>query len=395
MYKITLPENVKTVISRIEKSGYSAYTAGGCVRDSILSGYFNMPRTPQDWDITTSAPPESVINIFSKSRTIPTGLQHGTVTVLVAKDAYEVTTYRIDGDYKDGRHPDNVVFTDQIADDLSRRDFTINAMAYNDTAGLIDLFGGIDDLQAKIIRCVGDASARFSEDYLRMLRAYRFAAVLGFTLDPDIINVCADKKHALNKISAERIREEFNKLITADNPALITDFFDVFADVLFPELCEDTKHLKSAVALMLAADADIRLAALLCRFAPAVAEAVLRRLKYDNKTADSIIAVTANFGYQLSSDKPVIKRLINRIGYANAETLLRLRSPEYLDALKEIAESGEACFIKDLAISGGDIMRILDVKPGKIVGEKLEELLEFVMDKPELNEFERLKNLLR
>ena len=192
-FKIDLPEDVKFVINQIEKNGHSAYAVGGCVRDTLLN------KKPQDWDITTSALPTQVKSFFR--RTIDTGIEHGTVTVMIDKTGYEVTTYRIDGEYKDGRHPESVEFSVRLSDDLSRRDFTINAMAYNETDGLVDEFGGITDLNNKIIRCVGVAKDRFSEDALRMMRAIRFSAQLGFDIEDSTMKAIYELAPTINKIS--------------------------------------------------------------------------------------------------------------------------------------------------------------------------------------------------
>ena len=198
--KIVLPDDVKKIIETLEQNGYEGYAVGGCVRDSILG------RMPNDWDITTSASPQQVKNLFL--RTVDTGIQHGTVTVLMGKEGYEVTTYRVDGEYEDGRHPKEVTFTASLEEDLRRRDFTINAMAYNDREGLVDIFGGRADIENKVIRCVGESAERFGEDALRIMRAVRFSAQLGFTVDQDTAAAAKELAGTLAKISAERIQAE-------------------------------------------------------------------------------------------------------------------------------------------------------------------------------------------
>lgn len=203
--RITLPEDVKFIISELKKAGFEGYAVGGCVRDSLLG------RIPGDWDITTSALPNDIKAVFR--RTVDTGIEHGTVTVLLNDSSYEVTTYRIDGEYKDGRHPESVQFTEQIGEDLKRRDFTINAMAYNDEDGLIDLFNGREDIKRGVIRCVGNADARFDEDALRILRAVRFAAQLDFDIDADTRNAISSHAPNLHAVSKERILVEISKLI--------------------------------------------------------------------------------------------------------------------------------------------------------------------------------------
>ena len=228
---IDLPQDVDNIIGKLESAGYEAYAVGGCVRDSILG------REPDDWDITTSATPSQIKEIFR--RTVDTGIQHGTVTVLMHGTGYEVTTYRIDGIYEDARHPKEVSFTDDLTKDLERRDFTINAMAYNKTRGLVDVFDGIGDLDRRLIRCVGDPNERFSEDALRMMRAVRFAAQLGYDIDEATASAIRDKADTLSKISAERIMTELTKLIMSDNPDMLRNCYELGLTAVFlPEFDE-------------------------------------------------------------------------------------------------------------------------------------------------------------
>ena len=215
--EIRMPENAKKVIETLEVAGYEAYIVGGCVRDSILG------REPGDWDITTAARPEQVKALFR--RTIDTGIKHGTVTVMFGKEAYEVTTYRVDGEYSDHRRPDSVEFTANLEEDLKRRDFTINAMAYSPSAGVIDLFGGMDDLDNKVIKAVGDPLARFDEDALRILRAIRFAGQLDFTIERDTRKAMILRAQFLQDISAERIRVELDKLLTSAHPEKLMEAY--------------------------------------------------------------------------------------------------------------------------------------------------------------------------
>ena len=229
--KIILPEAVKKIINVLQSAGYEAWAVGGCVRDSILH------REPDDWDITTSARPEQVKVLFH--RTVDTGIQHGTVTVLMDRVGYEVTTYRIDGEYEDSRHPKEVTFTASLQEDLRRRDFTINAMAYNEEAGLVDIFGGIEDISKKVIRCVGDAKERFTEDALRMMRAVRFATQLGFFIDPDTFDAIIRNRERISIISKERIVDELNKIVLSPKPSIGFDLLDKcgLLPLIFPELC--------------------------------------------------------------------------------------------------------------------------------------------------------------
>lgn len=225
---INIPQKAAQILKTLNAAGYEAYVVGGCVRDSILD------RVPGDWDITTSALPEQVKELFH--RTVDTGIQHGTVTVMMGKEGFEVTTYRVDGEYHDGRHPDAVTFTRSLEEDLKRRDFTINAMAYHPEHGLVDLFGGMEDINGKIIRCVGDPVERFTEDALRMLRAVRFSAQLGFTVEENTKAALARMSGNLEHVSAERIQTELVKLLVSDHPEKIQDAYELgITKVILPE----------------------------------------------------------------------------------------------------------------------------------------------------------------
>ena len=309
---IELPERVKEILDTIMEAGYEAYAVGGCIRDSILG------RKPNDWDITTSASPYEIKELFR--RTVDTGIQHGTVTVMMDKEGFEVTTYRIDGDYKDGRHPSEVTFTASLKEDLRRRDFTINAMAYNEQNGLVDIFGGMQDIADGVIRCVGEPRERFSEDALRIMRAVRFSAQLGYRIEEKTKAAIEELALALKKISAERIQVELVKLVTSKHPEeLLTAYETGITSVILPEfdLCMETEqhnphHLYNVgmhtihAMEVIPADKVLRLAMLfhdmgkpVCRETdergidhfhghPQVSEEitgkVLRRLKFDNDT---------------------------------------------------------------------------------------------------------------
>ena len=233
--RIQIPEHAREVIATLQNAGYEAYVVGGCVRDSILG------RVPQDWDITTSARPEEVKALFH--RTIDTGIRHGTVTVMMDKEGYEVTTYRIDGVYEDGRHPREVTFTPSLREDLKRRDFTINAMAYNEEEGLVDLFGGMEDIEGGVIRCVGNAAERFNEDALRILRAVRFSAQLGYGIEEETGRAIRELAENLKRISAERIQAELIKLLVSPHPDTLRVAYEMgITKVILPEFdrCMET-----------------------------------------------------------------------------------------------------------------------------------------------------------
>ena len=217
--KINLPPKVEYIINKIYENNYEAYIVGGCVRDAILG------LKPHDYDITTSAPPDAIIDIFKGFRCIETGIQHGTVSIVIEKDIYEITTYRIEGEYKDHRRPESVDFTNKLEEDLKRRDFTINAMAYNEKEGLIDLFGGKEDIESRVIRTVGNPYDRFNEDGLRMIRAIRFSSKLDFQIEEDTLKAIYDNANIIEDISLERITDEFSKIILSDNPENIIYLF--------------------------------------------------------------------------------------------------------------------------------------------------------------------------
>ena len=433
--KIQLPEHVKQIIHRLQQEGYDAYAVGGCVRDTLLG------RCPQDWDITTSARPQVVKSLFS--HTIDTGIAHGTVTVMLDHTGYEVTTYRIDGEYEDARHPKTVTFTGNLVEDLKRRDFTINAMAYNDTAGLVDAFDGIGDLKRKVIRCVGAAHDRFGEDALRMLRAVRFAAQLGFTIEENTRQAVADLAENLQKVSAERIQTEMVKLLTSAHPQEMRTVYELgLSRVFLPEFDrmmetpQITKHHcysvgEHTICAMQEVPQDkiLRLTMLLHDVAKPVcvttdengqnhfkghpaegaemARLILRRLKFDNDTTKRVCLLV-----RYHDDRPTVtprnvRRAISRIGVENMEALFAVKRADtlaqsmyerqkklaYIDAYEEtyrkIIKEGQCVQKKDLAINGRDLIA-QGMHTGKEMGEVLQSLYERVLDDPQLNKKETL-----
>lgn len=364
---IELPRQVKQIINTLQEHGYEAYAVGGCVRDAMLG------KQPQDWDITTSALPMQVKALFR--RTVDTGIQHGTVTVLLDKEGFEVTTYRVDGKYEDGRHPTEVAFTASLAEDLKRRDFTINAMAYNETEGLVDLFSGAEDLERGIIRCVGVAKERFSEDALRILRAFRFSAQLDFAIEEDTLNAAQELAGTLRKISAERIYAELTKLLLSEHPGrLLTAYECDITEVILPEfdrMCETLQQHPAHYTNVGLHSLDtvrtvkrmseygeeagfsqsefryLRLAALFhdvgkpeCRstdekgidhfygHAEAGAELVkkiLRRLKADNATIDTVSRLVRWHDYSFVPEERPVRRAMHKIGADLFPLLLELR----------------------------------------------------------------------
>lgn len=438
-FKIDLPQNVDKIITTLQKNGYEAYAVGGCVRDSILG------RVPGDWDITTSAMPDETKALFQK--TFDTGIEHGTVTVLLDGEGYEVTTYRIDGKYEDSRHPKEVTFTRCLEEDLLRRDFTINAMAYNPKDGLVDLFGGIDDINRKVIRCVGDAYARFSEDALRILRGIRFAAQLGFEIENKTREGMRKLAPTLKNISAERIQVELIKTLVSDNPMLLYDAYKLGITAQFmPEFDnmmnteQENPHHKYTVgehslhALEnVRKDKLLRLTMLLHDvgkpFAKSVdengvahfyyhssegeniAKKILKRLKFDNETLNKVSKLVLYHDYRMPATEKNVRRAVNKIGeelfplylevsradilaqseYEQDEKIEHLNEVERI--YQEIVAKGQCVSLKKLAVSGKDLIQA-GMKPGKELGDKLAELLELVLDNPELNTKEELLSRL-
>lgn len=434
--KIEIPVKANKIITRLTEAGYEAYVVGGCVRDAILG------RPAADWDITTNARPEQVKALFS--RTIDTGIQHGTVTVLQGKEGFEVTTYRIDGEYQDGRHPSEVIFTPSLLEDLKRRDFTINAMAYNEAEGLIDAFDGMKDLKNRRIRCVGEPKERFTEDALRILRAVRFSAQLNFEIEKNTRAAIAEFADSLTRISAERIQTELVKLLTSDHPEIFRTLYDTgITAVILPEFdacmktpqnhphhcCSVGEHLLLALQ-SIEADKVLRLAALLhdigkpaahTRDADGIdhfhghgdagkelAGSILRRLKFDNDTVYRVKHLVQVHDYlQIPLTPKGVRRAVFKIGKEHFPDYLKLRradilaqnpsmQKEKLEALtklevlyQQILEEQNCLSLKDLAVSGTDLIEA-GLKPGPQIGEVLKKLLEQVIENPEYNTKEYL-----
>lgn len=387
--RIQLPYEVEWVIGKIRDAGYEAFAVGGCVRDTLLG------RTPEDWDVTTSARPEAVKAIFE--RTVDTGLQHGTVTVLKNRKGYEVTTYRIDGEYHDGRHPDSVEFTPNLLEDLKRRDFTINAMAYSHETGIVDEFGGMEDLKAGIVRCVGRPEDRFTEDALRLLRALRFSAQLGFEIEESTYAAIKTIAPNLAKVSKERVQAELTKLLLSAHPerilllketglsAQIVPGFDaVFAPALFSELSR------------LPAEKSLRWAGFLLCQREKQAEAVLKGLKMDNETIGNVSRMIEGAKETLPLEKPAVRRAMSRYTPYQLEGALKLKelmgSPDAEEIRRlreEIIRDGDCVSLKDLAVKGRDLLEA-GVERGPMVGEILNHLFDLVLLHPEKNDRELL-----
>lgn len=436
--KIEMPQDVKFIINTLMNNGYEAYIVGGCVRDSILN------KAPKDWDITTKAEPEEVIKLFDK--VVLTGLKHGTVTVIVNKENYEVTTYRTDGEYEDNRHPKDVQFVSSLKEDLARRDFTINAMAYNENDGLVDYFGGMKDLNNKIIKTVGEAKKRFNEDALRMLRAVRFSAQLDFEIDENLLNTVKDLKDNIKNISKERIRDEFNKILLNDprkidilrkcelledivpgisrifnfnqnNPYHVHDLYN--HTIIAAQAIDPVLHLRLTMILHDLGKVKTKTIdekGIYHFYAHAkesveMAEKILRNLKYDNETKSKVLTLIQYHDCTLKT-KISIKRMLNKIGENLLRDLIKVekadilsQNPMYtkerLDNLLEtenilnlILIQNECFNLKNLKLNGEDLIK-LGFNKGKEIGETLNYLLELVLKDPSLNEKEGLINIVK
>ena len=395
---MNIPEGVKFIINALSERGHEAFIVGGCVRDIILGN------TPKDWDITTSATPYEVKDIFGK--VIETGIQHGTVTVLINGEAYEVTTYRIDGAYVDFRRPSNVLFTKNLEEDLMRRDFTMNAIAYRPETGFVDPYKGIDDIKQKIIRAVGDPDRRFNEDALRMLRAIRFSCRLGFGIEEKTLRSIEENARLIENISVERIRDEVIKAFSSEyienifyfeENRLIKYALPQSGDYFYKKLRPVSADLKRLSKIK-----ESSLSQLFTLLFQYMAEedfcGNLTYLKLDNKTFKEATILRKHLFTPLPQNRYEVKKLINSIGYPCLLKLMELKKIKGEDIFytestsKEIIDNKEPVSLKDLKINGNDMQKLLNIK-GKAVGALLLMLLDDVMKSPELNEKDILISL--
>ena len=378
---------------------------GGCVRDTMLG------RTPGDWDITTSARPEQVKAVFR--HTVDTGLQHGTVTVLKDHTGYEVTTYRIDGEYEDGRHPKSVEFTAELREDLRRRDFTINAMAYSHETGVVDLFGGMKDLKQGVIRCVGNPVDRFTEDALRILRAIRFSAQLGFEIEQGTRDALALIAPNLKNVSKERIMTELTKLLLSSHPERMRLVFETgmspYIAEHFDEAVTDWEQAEEflrAAGELLPETKAVRWAAFLKELAPKEAARIMTALKSDNDTRDRVRTLTDWFDRPISPEPAGVRRAMSAMTDGEFDDLLRLKEvawavhhsqsgdPRVLAELRdEIRARGDCIRLKDLAVTGRDLIEA-GIRPGKQLGQILGDLFACVLEEPEKNRKETLLDMV-
>ena len=383
--KIDMPQDVVEIIQSLCSHGFSAYAVGGCVRDTLLGV------EPKDWDITTSASPVEVKEIFG--HTLDTGIEHGTVTIMRGKIGYEVTTYRIDGKYSDGRHPDQVKFTPNLFEDLRRRDFTINAMAYSDETGLVDEFCGMEDLEKKVVRCVGEAKERFQEDALRMLRAIRFSAQLGFTIESDTWQAMIQMAKNLSLVSKERILVELTKTICSSHPEMIKKIFD---SGLHREIGQHFSLLSvrdaevMALSGQLPEEKHLRFALLFKNQSGEEAKAILKELKADNDTIKKVKILVEYIDRKLPRNEKRMRQALSEIGPERVRDWILLKKvlgeevEDFQNRLQEILERGDAYTLQMLAVDGATLIRA-GIKPGPNLGQILGELLSYVIEDPSKN----------
>jgi len=427
-FNIEVPTPVSYIIQELEKCGHEAYMVGGCVRDSVLG------RKPHDYDICTSATPNEILKAFPNEEIIPTGLQHGTVTILINKEPFEVTTYRIDGDYSDNRRPDNVTFTKNLVEDLRRRDFTINAMAYNPKTGLIDPFNGMEDIKYKKIRCVGSSEDRFNEDTLRILRAIRFEAQLGFAGLPETMFEIERQYDRLKNISIERINSEFCKIVASEQFCVELVLYPNVFSLFIPELkdligfqqnnpyhaYDVFDHTVHAIEKCESDDLVVRLAVFFHDFgkphsyqdgedgirhfkghgkvSAEITDSIMKRLRFDNETRNNVVELVYYHDATFEVGKKYVKRWLNKIGEKQFRRLLEVRRAdikgqktdyeksriEKVDNIEKILEeilAEKSCFsLKDLTVNGNDVKEVMKLKEGKDIGYWLNEILKRVID---------------
>ena len=439
-----LPNDVKFILEKLNNFGLEAYVVGGCVRDTLLG------KEPKDWDICTNAKPEKVMEVFKDFEIIPTGLQHGTVTVMLNHIGYEITTYRIDGDYSDGRHPDSVSFTSDLAEDLSRRDFTINALAYNEVEGIVDIFGGIEDLKNKKIKCVGTPIDRFNEDALRILRALRFSSVLGFKIEENTKQAIFEIYKNLDKIAKERINVEFSKMLQGiNNVKILREYIEVYGYII-PELLkmkgfeqvnpyhkyDVLEHTLKVIENLDRDNLPLLLAGLFHDIAKPItffkdeagvghfnghpsksaemSEIILKNLKYSNDIIDRTLWLIKYHDLMMTPDNKFIRKILRKsAGFdENSKTmfelLLKLRRADILGQseykrterlevvdlteklLRDFVPEDDCFTVKQLNINGNDLIA-MGYEAGKFMGVILNELLNKVINEELQNDKESLK----
>lgn len=388
MTQMNVPPQVERIIGILQRNGYEAYAVGGCVRDTLLG------RTPGDWDITTSALPHQVKSLFH--RTIDTGIEHGTVTIMMDHEGYEVTTYRIDGEYEDGRHPKQVEFTSNLLEDLKRRDFTINAMAYSKRTGIVDAFDGMGDLEQHMIRCVGNAMERFTEDALRILRAIRFSAQLDFTIEDKTWDAIFQIAPNIAKVSKERIQVELTKTLLSDHPENIRQVFETGISSYISAAFSEIPWERISIPASLAKIKYVRWAAFLRLVSAEQAVRILKDLKLDNDTINKVRTLVRWSGADLEKQEAAVRRAMSQMEPEVWDALMDLNEydTEIRMLCSQIRERGDCLSLKDLAVKGADLIEA-GIKPGKELGTLLNQMLDVVLEHPEMNEKERLLGILK
>lgn len=400
MERINLPGNVKYILDKLHSNNFEAYVVGGCVRDAIIG------KEPNDWDICTSALPEEIINIFKDNTIIPTGLKHGTVTIVLDGIPYEITTYRIDGEYKDNRHPENVSFTNKLCEDLKRRDFTINAIAYNEE-GIVDIFDGVRDINTRTIRCVGNPADRFKEDALRMMRAIRFASTYSFEIHYRTLFSILCNKQLLKNISIERINSELTKTLKGKctNKVNVYMLLTCLKEIV-PEL--KLFYLQHLVETFIKTPVNIyvRLSTIFNFENSDTVLKVLKRLKYDNDTIKKVIQVH-KYGNHINREylqfknkqqfaKLLVKEIGNKMAFLSVDFAMSLQKYENSELLKlkdyinEIIDADLCCSLKQMKINGNDLKAL--GYEGEQIGDCLEMLLFGIISDELINEKECLLN---
>ncbi len=435
---IKIPKDVQQVLNILKKNGFQAYVVGGCVRDSVMG------RTPLDWDVTTNAMPDEIKKAFASFKTVDTGIQHGTVLIISGETPVETTTFRIDGSYSDNRHPDSVKFTPSLKEDLARRDFTINAMAYNEEEGIIDCFGGIDDIKNKVIRCVGDPDKRFNEDALRILRAIRFSSVLGFGIEKETQESVIKNKNLLSNIAVERIDTELTKLLCGDNVFDVLTKYGSVIGVFIPELTlqfnfqqlgkkhgyDIWTHTAHTVA-NIENDPILRLTMLLhdtgkpathalnekgestfrnhAAVGGLIAENILRRLKFSKNYINTVSYLVSIHDKEVPETRTQVKEYLRDFGEENFLRLMKIRKADKsalaegfrdindklifaYNTFDEIINSDEPYTLNQLAVNGKDIKKYASDRE---IGEILSYLLDCVIKDPSKNNREDLINIAR
>lgn len=383
MKNIKLPDDVRMILNRFHENGYEAFIVGGCVRDSLLGD------EPKDYDITTNALPTQVEQLFSDLKVIETGIRHGTVTVIINKEPYEITTYRTDVKYSDHRHPDEVRYALTLGEDLSRRDFTVNAMAYDEENGLIDSFNGVNDLNEGIIRCVGDPDTRFNEDALRILRCIRFASRYGFRIEKNTENALFRNRELLRYVSVERIATEFNEIITSNKANEYLSRYRIIFETVMPQLEDLDFSLVGKVNRRL----YMRISALFVLDDSLSAVGMLRHMHYSNKIIDEVSTLLDHVDSPLETDYD-IRRMFFEIGIKATNDLLSLKKArgddlDYGMIRKRIRELRKSFIARDQMNINGDDLMILGYR-GREIGQILDDLYEQILRDEIKNDHEEL-----